>query len=60
MQAAIDRVMEAYRLMVNLRADDEIAVRRRLMDHLANMEGDERALSVAGLKFLRASRILSQ
>jgi hypothetical protein len=59
-QAAIDRIMMAYGLMVNLRMEDEAAVRRKLIDHLRLIDGDERVLTVEGLKFLRASLKLSQ
>jgi hypothetical protein len=48
MQAAIDRVLQTYGLMVNL-----TAARRRLEKHLAGMQADDNALAVEGLRYLR-------
>ena len=53
MQAAIDRVLQTYGLMVNLTAEEEQATRRRLEKHLAGMQADEKALAVEGLRHLR-------
>ena len=53
MQAAIDRVLETYGLMVNLTVEEEQAMRRRLEKHLAGMQADEKALAVEGLRYLR-------
>jgi len=50
MQAAIDRVLQTYGLMVNLTAEEEQATRRRLEKHLAGMQGDDNALAVEGLR----------
>ena len=46
MQAAIDRVLQTYGLMVNLTAEEEQATRRRLEKHLAGMQADDNALAV--------------
>jgi hypothetical protein len=56
MQEAVDRVMQAYCLMVTLSPEDELRARERLREHLNGMQGDEDALAVAGLRFLRNSR----
>jgi len=53
MQAAIDRVMQAYVLMVTLTPEDESNARERVEEHLAGLDGDERTLTVEGLRFLR-------
>jgi len=53
MQAAIDRVLQTYGLMVNLTVEEEQATRRRLEKHLAGMQADEKALAVEGLRYLR-------
>ena len=55
MQAAVDRVMQAYCLMVTLSPADEAQARERLEEHLRNLQGDEHALAIAGLRFLRDS-----
>ncbi len=48
MQAAIDRVLQTYGLMVNLTAEEEQATRRRLEKHLAGMQADDNALAGMG------------
>ena len=53
MQAAIDRVLQTYGLMVNLTAEEEQTTRRRLEKHLAGMQADDNALAVEGLRYLR-------
>ena len=53
MQAAIDRVLQTYGLMVNLTTEEEQATRRRLEKHLARMQADDNALAVEGLRYLR-------
>jgi hypothetical protein len=51
MQAAIDRVMQTYTMIVNLNPDEERAT------HLAGKpEADEHALAVEGLRYLRSFR----
>ena len=56
MQAAIDRVLEAYSLIEALSPEDEVEARRLLVEHLADNEGDENALAVEGPRFLRRRR----
>jgi hypothetical protein len=53
MQSAVDRVMEAYTLMVTLTPDEQKVTRQRLERHLAAMDADEKALAVEGLRYLR-------
>jgi uncharacterized protein YoaH (UPF0181 family) len=56
MQEAVDRVMQAYGLMVTLSPEDQEEARERLQEHLTGMQGDENALAIAGLRFLRTQR----
>jgi hypothetical protein len=56
MQEAVDRVMTAYGLMVTLSPADEAEARARLQEYLKDMEGDEKTLAIAGLRFLRDPR----
>jgi hypothetical protein len=57
MQAAIDRVMQTYGMIVNLNADEERTARQKVAAHLAGKpEGDEHALAVEGLRYLRSVR----
>ena len=53
MQAAIDRVMQAFTMMANLTPEEAQATRERLTEHLAGMDADEKALAVEGLRYLR-------
>ena len=53
MQAAIDRVMQAFTMMANLTPEEAQATRERLAEYLAGMDGDEKALAVEGLRYLR-------
>jgi hypothetical protein len=53
MQAAIDRVMQAYAMMVDLTPEEEEVTRQKLERHLAGMDADEKALAVEGLRYLR-------
>jgi hypothetical protein len=55
MEAAVDRVLQTYAMMVNLTAEEEQATRRRLEKHLAGMQADDNALAVEGLRYLRGS-----
>jgi hypothetical protein len=55
MQAAIDRVMYTYGMIVNLTLEEERAVRERVSMFLADAKtDDEHKLAVQGLKYLRA------
>jgi hypothetical protein len=56
MNEAIDRVMRAYVLMETLSPEAEAQARKRLIEHLKGVEGDENVLAVAGLRFLRGDR----
>jgi hypothetical protein len=53
MQAAIDRVMQTYRLMLPLSEACQSEIRQRVEAHLAGVEGDEKALAIEGLRYLR-------
>jgi hypothetical protein len=54
MQAAIDRVMRTYGMIVNLTLEEEQAVREKVSRFLADAEtDDERQLAVQGLRYLR-------
>jgi hypothetical protein len=55
MQAAIDRVMATYGMIVKLTPNEERAARERVMSHLAGKpEADERILAIEGLRYLRS------
>jgi hypothetical protein len=57
MQAAIDRVMQTYTMIVKLSADEERAARQKVTSYLAaKPEADEHALAVEGLRYLRSFR----
>ena len=56
MQAAVDRVMQAYGLMVTLSPENEAEVRERLQEHLRCVSGHENALAIEGLRYLRNPR----
>jgi hypothetical protein len=53
MQAAIDRIMQAFTMMTNLTPEEAQATRERLTEYLAGMDADETALAVEGLRYLR-------
>jgi CHASE1-domain containing sensor protein len=53
MQAAIDRVMQAFTMIANLTPEEAQATRERLTQYLAGMDADEKALAVEGLRYLR-------
>jgi hypothetical protein len=56
-QAAIDRVMQTYGMIVNLNAEEERMARQKVAAHLAGRPGgDEHALAVEGLRYLRSVR----
>jgi hypothetical protein len=57
MQAAVERVMKTYGMMVNLTVDEEKAAREKVISHLAERpEADEQALAIEGLRYLRSVR----
>jgi hypothetical protein len=56
MQAAIDRVMHTYGMIVNLTAEQEQIAREKVSSFLAGTKiDDENKLAVEGLRYLRAS-----
>jgi hypothetical protein len=57
MQAAVDRVMKTYGMIVNLTVDEERAARQKVTSYLAEKpETDEKALAIDGLRYLRSVR----
>lgn len=57
MQAAIDRIMHTYGMIVNLTIEEEQTVRKKVSTFLANAQTqDETQLAVEGLKYLRNVR----
>jgi ribosomal protein S6 len=52
MQAAIDRVMQSYGMMVNLTPAQEAEAREKVTNILKDKGGDEHDLAVEGLKYL--------
>jgi hypothetical protein len=52
MQAAIDRVMQTYGMMVNLTPAREAEARQKVSSFLKEKVGDEHTLAVEGLKYL--------
>ena len=52
MQAAIDRVMQTYGMMINLTAVQEAEAREKVSNFLKDKVGDEHNLAVEGLKYL--------
>ncbi|MBT1514326.1 hypothetical protein KIP88_27940 [Bradyrhizobium sp. SRL28] len=52
MQAAIDRVMQTYGMMVNLTAEQESDARAKVCRFLQDKGDDEHRLAVEGLKHL--------
>jgi hypothetical protein len=57
MQAAIDRVMHTYGMLVNLTLEQEQEVREKVATFLAGAKtSDENQLAIEGLKYLRTSK----
>jgi hypothetical protein len=57
MQAAVDRVMKTYGMIVNLTVDEERAARQKVTLYLAEKpETDEKSLAIEGLRYLRSVR----
>ncbi|MBR0806816.1 hypothetical protein [Bradyrhizobium japonicum] len=54
MRAAVERVMEAYTLMVSLPREDEPVIRQRVEGYLADKQGDDTTLAVDALRYLRS------
>jgi hypothetical protein len=58
MQAAIDRVMRTYGLIVNLTPAQEMLVREKVARFLGEKsETDERKLAIDGLRYVRGLKI---
>jgi hypothetical protein len=58
MEAAIDRVMHTYGMLVNLTAEQEQIAREKVSSFLASSKtDDENKLAVEGLRYLRASSL---
>jgi hypothetical protein len=56
MQAAVDRVMKTYGMLVNLTVQQEQAAREKVSSFLAGARtDDENKLAVEGLRYLRTS-----
>lgn len=53
MQAAIERVMTTYRMMVHLTPEQEREARERVERYLQGKGSDDHMLTVEGLKYLR-------
>jgi hypothetical protein len=59
MQAAVDRVIKTYGMIVNLSAEEERATREKVISYLAEKPAaDEKALAIEGLRYLRSVREL--
>jgi hypothetical protein len=59
MEAAVDRVMKTYGMMVNLTVDEEKATQEKVASYLAVKPGsDENAVAIEGLRYLRSVREL--
>jgi hypothetical protein len=57
MQAAIDRVMQTYGMLVNLTFEEEQTAREKVSTFLATAKTDDQnKLAVEGLRYLRASK----
>jgi len=56
MPTPIERVMQAYVMMVTLTVEQEQVVRERLEKFLKDRSGSDQELAVAGLQFLRGNR----
>jgi hypothetical protein len=55
MQAAIDRVMQTYAMMVNLTSDQEKQARAEVTGFLSAFKSkDENQLAIQGLQYLRS------
>jgi Mlc titration factor MtfA (ptsG expression regulator) len=59
MQAALDRVMQTFTMIVNLTPDEQQSVRAKVTSFLAKkQEASEQELAVEGLRYLRSVREL--
>lgn len=53
----IEKIMQAYGMMVNLTSQQNAAARERLAQFLAGKSEDASKLTIEGLKFLRGDRV---
>ncbi|WP_375309130.1 hypothetical protein WHZ77_17790 [Bradyrhizobium sp. A5] len=53
----IEKIMQAYGMMVNLTSEQNDAARQRLAVFLADKSEDDSNLTIEGLKFLRGDRV---
>ncbi len=61
MQAAVDRVMKTYGMIVNLSAEEERATREKVISYFAEKPAaDGKALAIEGLRYLRSVRELER
>jgi hypothetical protein len=56
MQAAVDRVIKTYSMLVNLTAVEEQVAREKVSSFLASIKTDENKLAIEGLRYLRTSK----
>lgn len=55
MQAAIDRIMQTYGMIIQLTPDQDRIVREKVSNFLRQKsENDEHKLTIAGLQYVRA------
>jgi hypothetical protein len=60
MQAAIDRVMRTYRMLVNSTSNEEQAAREKVASYFAERpDATEQELAIEGLRYLRSIKELS-
>ena len=58
MQAAIDRIMQTYGMIVQMTPDQERVVRVKVSNFLGQKpEKDEHKLTIAGLQYVRALKL---
>jgi hypothetical protein len=58
MQAAIDRIMKTYGMIVNMNVDQEEVVREKVVSFLSDKaETDEQKLTIEGLRYVRALKL---
>ena len=58
MQAAIDRIMQTYGMLVNMTATQEQFVREKVTNFLSGkVETDEQRLTIEGLRYVRALKL---
>lgn len=59
MEAAVDRMIKACGMIVNLTADEERAAREKVANYLAKKpDSEQNSLAIEGLRYLRSVREL--